>query len=148
MVDQIPAGSPVVIYPYPVQPINQGMTWQSAARMRFKIMGGYALFRGMNGKKATEVWYPPVEVGKYLAALEAPTFYRMPKIGKAELVKETRIFVANYGVSAVIVAVHDANVPNMSEAVNLFTQAFGPPRPEGGVLVWVHPRRGPAPAPT
>jgi hypothetical protein len=139
MVDQIPAGTPVVIYPYPVDPLNQGMTWQSAARMRFKIMGGYGLFRGTNGQPATEVWDPPVAVPQYLAALQSSTLYPMPQISQAELVKETRIFVSTYGVSAVVVAVHDAGVPNVPEAVNLFNQAFGSPRSEGGVLVWLHP---------
>lgn len=140
MVNQIPSATNVLTYPFPNYPVNEAMTWQAEAGMRFKLMGGYAFFRSTGGdNRATTVpaQLPPVSVEEYLAAEElAPGVVPRPSESRSELVRDLRTYVESYQVRTVLVGISDPTVRNIPTVVSIFREAFGRPLQEGGVLVW------------
>jgi hypothetical protein len=155
MVNQIPEGTPVLTYPFAYVPYNTAMTWQAEATMHFRLMGGYGLFRGPDGEVSLvpDPLYPSA-VPIWLVSMLFPDSVPAPDISRSQLIKDFRNFVKNYGVSAVITTdsppggfttardIGVAPVPNIQNwgtAVTLFTEAFGTPKVEGGVLLWLHP---------
>jgi hypothetical protein len=155
MVNQIPKGTPVLTYPFAYVPYNTAMTWQAEAQMHFRLMGGYGHFRGPDGKvSAVPNPLQPGAVPAYLTSMLFPASIPTPNISRSQLIKDLQTFVKNYGVSAVITTDRPPggfttarnipvapvpNIPNWRAAVTLFTDAFGTPKDEGGVLLWLHP---------
>jgi hypothetical protein len=139
-VERIPRNSVVLTYPFPNYPMNQALTWQSVSGMRFKEVGTYAFVRGPNGKAITSAPYlAPAAVQHYLLYLQLPAGHYPYEPYNQALVADVRSYVSRWNVRAVIVSLTDGTVRNVPAAVNLFTQALGPPTEVGGVALWMTP---------
>jgi hypothetical protein len=141
LVKQIPVGTVVLTYPFPVFPENQAMSWQAASDMRFKLVGGYALFRAANGRASA---YPsaltPVAVERYLVYMEMSDASGKTARALAEqAVRAIPRYISANGVGAVIVDVSDPTIPSVASVVALFTRALGQPVRLGGVALWLDP---------
>jgi hypothetical protein len=141
-VDQIPAGSVVLGYPYPYTPDVQAMLWEADAGMRFKIIGGQAAIPGPDRRTTSgpETLVPPTAEALFLDAM-----YGSPRIQAAvppldaTTLTELRAFCVRYDVGTVIV---DPIGEHPGMVISYLTAAFGaPPVKEGGVGVWYHADR-------
>ncbi len=118
----IPAGDPATItYPYPTGLTTQPLTWQMDAGYRFRLVGGYAHATDPNGAQVTTRFFGPSALQLVLAGLPSPLG---PK-----LVSMTRITLSEYDIGLVIV---DRSEPGSGQAMELFTDALGPPRASSG----------------
>lgn len=137
-VDRIASGSVALISPYPSVAETQPQLWQAVAGMRFRIIGGYALFAGPNG---TSTNFPdilrPGEVQRFLwsrATGGAPYPVGTSPALTGHLVCQFRGFLAKYDVDSVIASNDDAD-PAVLNA--LFSDALGRPSTSGvDVNVW------------
>ncbi|MGP0108981.1 MAG: hypothetical protein ACLPR9_08980 [Acidimicrobiales bacterium] len=129
-VKEIPAGSVVLTYPYPVYPFNQAMLWQAESSMRFRILGGYVLIPGPGGK-ATNAPAPvlPTSVPATLIA----DFNGLAIVGPAATPEDVRSLLHRYGVQTVIVGPGGVDP---DAAIALFTEALGPSKIVGGARIW------------
>ena len=133
-VEQIPAGSTALTYPYPIYPFNQAMLWQAVASMRFRILGGYVLIPGPGGEATSAP--APVLPGSVAATLIAD-FAGQATAGPPATPGDVRSLLHRYGVRTVLVGPGGVNP---DAAITLFTEALGPPRMVGGVWIWSHLR--------
>ena len=129
----IPAGNPIILaYPYPIAPEDQANLWQAGARRSFRLFGVYGFVAGV-GRRSTTI--PPLlnppAVQEYLVGEDGvrrfypanPQFYPVsPSLD--QVVSQTRIFVARYGVQAVLV---DLAAPHGRTVADMFTTALGQP---------------------
>ena len=137
-VQRIPYGSVTLISPYPSVAEVQPQLWQAVAKMRFRIIGGYALVPGSRGAPTN---FPqilrPRQVEQFLwahATGGAP--YPMGPVPKDsnELACQLRSFLLRYRVASVIATPANAQ-PGPIDA--LYTRAMGPPTyTGGGVMAW------------
>jgi dolichyl-phosphate beta-glucosyltransferase len=135
---RIPKGSVVLTYPYPDNPNVQGMLWQAADGMSFRLMGGYADVPGAQRLASFNPFPPDLQmvpatlVGDYLG--QAPSLV-IPGTTVAST-RQFRSFVDEYRVQS-IVAQHVGVDPDA--AIELIASALGTaPTHEGGVDVWLH----------
>jgi hypothetical protein len=132
-VNEIPTGSAVLTIPCPCRYAPQGVAWQTAAAMRFKIVGGYFLGPGAPGQGEMQ----------RLASTLAGTATPQPPTAA-----ERAAFLDELGDSH-IGAIVMAQVPHPAAAQEVLTSILGmPPRVTGGVAVWLLPvglERSPAP---
>ena len=132
----VPARDPVAItYPYDTASVTEPMFWQADDGFRFQLLGGYVYIRGPHDTGAI---YParmnPPGLQQFLTAQGGnPDLYgRPPPLGPA-LVATTRATIAKYHIRLVIV---DAGYRGAGPVIRLFTEALGPPRVVGPVVVW------------
>ena len=137
-VNRIPYGSVALISPYPSVAEVQPQMWQAVARMRFRIIGGYALFSGPQG---TSTNFPeilrPRQVEQFLwAKATGGSAYpagAVPSLDTA-LACRLRSFLLRYRVATVLSTADDAEPGPID---TLYTLAVGPPSAtEGGVTAW------------
>lgn len=135
----IPGGAVVLTYPFPYYPLNQAMTWQAEADMRFKEVGTYAFVRGSDGHPTTlPPFLDPASVESYLVHEEFPPgSFPAPQISDQQLAQDIKTFLARWQVTVVMVDVSDPTVRNSSAVADTFAQALGPPRTIGGIKLWV-----------
>lgn len=137
-VRRVPAGSVALTYPYPTYPDDRAMLWQAESGMRFRLLGGYIQHRGPGGKMSElPPTLSPSDVEAFL--LYADTGMSPPGLPithevSARLVSDARRFVSRNHVET-IMAVPVGRHPKL--AITLLTRAFGPPRSEGGVELWL-----------
>ena len=138
----IPRGSVVLTYPFPYYPLNQAMTWQAAADMRFKEVGTYAFIRGTDGRATTlPPLLDPSSVESFLIYEEVtPGTYPRPEISQLQLVDDVRSFVTKWRISAIVVDITDPTLRNTAPVVDTLSRAFGEPRAIGGLKLWLLPR--------
>jgi hypothetical protein len=137
-VNRIPYGSVVLIAPYPSVAEVQPQAWQAVAKMRFRIIGGYALVAGVNGDDTP---FPqvlrPTQVERFLwaKATGGPAYPVGPVPSDSnELACQLRSFLLRYRVASVISTTAEAE-PGPIDA--LYTQAMGSPSyAGGGVTAW------------
>jgi dolichyl-phosphate beta-glucosyltransferase len=135
---QIPQGSVTLTYPYPDTPNLQGMLWQAADGMKFRLMGGYAVVPGA-GRVASFNPFPPdlqmvpaTLVGDYLGQAPSQVVAGSSRASAGQV----RSFLRHYRVQS-IVAQHVGAHPDAAYA--LIESALGAaPRHQGGVDVWLH----------
>ena len=137
-VRHIPEGTVTLISPYPSVAEVQPMLWQAAAKMRFRILGGYALFNdGAGSASDFPAVLAPTPVQRYLwsqvtGGAPYPTG-SVPHFGPT-LVSELRTFLARHDVGAVLWTPVGA-FP--SRVLRLFVSALGrPSQVTGGVTAW------------
>jgi hypothetical protein len=135
---QIPKGSVSLTYPYPDAPNLQGMLWQAADGMNFRLIGGYADVPGAERVASFNPFPPNLQmvpatlVGDYLG--QTPSLV-IPGSSSASA-EQVRSFLGHYRVQSVI-AQHVGVDPNAAYA--LIKSALGAaPWHEGGVDVWLH----------
>lgn len=137
-VNGVKPGGVALISPYPSIAEVAPMLWQAVAAMRFRMIGGYALFRGPGGTSATlPAILDPSDVEGYLwsgATGGAPySTEPLPRLYE-RLVCDTRVFLRRNHVSAVL----DTSVARYPRYIRfLFSEALGPPSATtGGVAAW------------
>ena len=128
----LPVGTTAVVYPSSGPASTSAMVWQAVADMRFRMVGGYAVFPTSTG---TATFDPqPTALGAALAACAAGG---APELPPASVRSELRAVQA----STVVVV---PGTPGAPCAARLFHDALGPPRPAPGVLLWhLTPSRAP-----
>ena len=136
-VDEIPAGSNVLIYPYPAFPYDQAMMWQAVAGLRFHLVGGYIYTRTPSGAATLD---PPTLAPPAVEETLSDAMWGSGDDGLPSGVSETAAagafqnFLARYHVAAVIVDRFGAYPETVADVV---TQATGEqPESIGGVELW------------
>jgi hypothetical protein len=144
-VDRIPAGSPVLTYPYVLSTQAEwNLTFQALSGMRFKLFGADAFVPDGPGGTSTSTPTPlaPSVVEHFLSDAYTPTFAEA-QLGAAfglpappidpETVTALRTFLRRYGVSTVLVedfGLHPGTV------VRYVSDALGAPVETGGLWAW------------
>jgi hypothetical protein len=121
-VKQLPSGTPVLAVPWPSVSAMDGMNWQAASDMRFRLLGGYFI-----GPASTNQ-----DVLRRIAqSFSGPAPPPDPGgIQMSEFVKELH----DNNVGAIVVGSN----PQQAAAVAFFTSLLGtPPRESEGVDVWL-----------
>ncbi len=129
-VQQITAGSVALTYPYPVYPDNQAMLWQAVSAMRFKILGGYALIPGPDGRSTNRP--APVLPDTVERTLESD-YTGVPVGGPLATAEDVRALAARYDVRSVLLVPSGVDP---KAALVLFAAAFGPPALIAGTYYW------------
>jgi hypothetical protein len=145
----IPADAVVLAYPYPVFPEDDAMLWQAEDRLRFSLLGGYAVRpAGGGASKAPPLLQPEAVQGLLLGAWPDPQLTGTTRTSVAAAAAALPTFVRRHRVSAVVV---ERAGRNPGEVIDLFTRVYGPPRRFGPIDLWtgLAPTAAPAPpAPT
>ena len=138
--DRIPYGSVVLISPYPSVKDVQPQMWQAVARMRFRIIGGYALVPNARGASSIlpDV-LQPADVQRFLwASATGGSAYPRGRVPNddTELACQLRGFLLRYQVNTVVSTTANAR-PRPLDA--LYFRALGSPDyVAGGATVWFH----------
>jgi hypothetical protein len=132
---RIPTNSTVLTYPYPVDPVLQGMLDQAVAHMHFKIVGGYAAFPGSDGAStyAPNPLQPPQMQQLFAAAQTGGPTEQSSLPPLRPSLPALRAFLSNYHISTVVWYPYGA-APRV--VVRYLTAAIGPPSHQGGVTEW------------
>ena len=134
-VQKIPAGALAFTLPYDIAPQNDGMMWQAASGMRFRILGGDAFVRGPGGQ-STWHWEPGgpkvlmrvLRTGRYHSSPHPPMTH--------SAVVALREMLARQHVPVVLV---DTNAPYGSALALLMTRALRVPAwQQGPMYVWLN----------
>ncbi|MCU1490075.1 MAG: hypothetical protein JWM85_1480 [Acidimicrobiaceae bacterium] len=137
-VKKIPYGVPVLTFPFSVSPANEAMLWQALDRMRFSLIGGYAL--GPKPDGSVSPWPPqlmPLDVQAFLGYQEMPMGYLsdtpIPVDGR--LIRDIQTYLVRHGVKVVLIS----SVPfDDARVLGALSRALGPPSAtEGGVSLWL-----------
>lgn len=138
----IPAGSVVLSYPYPITPWSGPMLWQAEDGIRFRIIGGYAVFRTPAGVGNTgPPLLAPSDVEEFLLASQegAASYFPQPSAKNPDREEDLCIFLRRYSVHAVVYWA-TGNDPLAVRAY--FSLALGKPSVDtDGVLLWLNPER-------
>lgn len=133
---QIPFGSTVLSYPYPVDFADEVMLLQASDGMGFKIIGGYSFIPLPGGSSSTAptVLVPSTVEAIYLAAYEGVAPGQAYPPVDAATVAELRVFLHRYKVSTILVY----RVGKNPTLVMRYTKATigQPQRQRKGYLVW------------
>lgn len=133
-----PGGDRSADLPYPSVAEVQPVLWQAAAKMRFRILGGYSLFHAGAGTASVfPAVLAPSPVHRFLwsQVTEGSPYPpgSVPTYGSG-LVDELRTFLARYHVDTVLWTTVGA-FP--SKVRRLFVASLGPPsQVSGGVTAW------------
>jgi hypothetical protein len=122
------------VYPYDTGMVLP-MLWQARAGFPFALLDGYAWHPDAEGRSSTVPnRMHPGALQRFLSAVHGkPLYGPLPAID-TELVRSTRVTVAQYRIQLLIV---DLEYPGSAPVVHLFTRAFGPPtRPDRKFDVW------------
>jgi hypothetical protein len=122
----LPAGSAALIYPLASPSNDSSMLWQAMADMDFRMPGGFAVIPGPTGANTFAGQATPLS--GVLAQCEAGAT-SVPGFSTAEVQAQLR----EWQTQTVAVV---PTAPGAVCAATLFTDALGPPRELGGVLVW------------
>ncbi len=133
------SGETVLVIPYPTPATAEPLVWQAAAGMHFKIVGGWALLPGSNGRAD-----PGLESGPAQSALRGLSLPgQKTPLASPGLVSTVTRAISRWGVSTVVVT--DRGESPLY-ALGFFTAALGrAPVLQGRLWVWYHVRNHPAP---
>ena len=137
---RIPYGSVVLISPYPSVRDVQPQMWQAVARMRFRIIGGYALVPNARGASTIlpDVLQPEAVQRFLWASATGGSAYPAGRIpdDDTELACQLRGFLLRYQVNTVVSTTANAR-PRPLDA--LYFRALGSPDYVArGATVWFH----------
>jgi len=140
--DRIPYGSVVLISPYPSVKDVQPLAWQAVARMRFRIIGGYALVSNRRGASTTlpDVLQPePIQRFLWASTTGGNAYPagRVPRVDP-ELACQLRSFLLRYQVGTVVSTTAIAR-PRPLDALYLRTLGT-PDYVDRGASVWFRVR--------
>lgn len=140
-VNEIPTGSTVLTYPYPIIRKNIAMSWQAEANYRFSIIGDYALtpFQtvapnggGPGGGLVPPTLNPPFIEEFFEQAVSGPQSL-VPRPSAAAF-STTDTFIKRYGVKTILV---DDVGKHPKDVITFFTRMFhAAPRTYGSLSVW------------
>jgi hypothetical protein len=137
-VRQVPPGALALTFPYELAPRNDGMMWQIASGMRFRLLGGDVF---VPGPRERTTWHPVPQGPPVLrAVLEAGQYPGTPPPPvTAAAAAAIRDLCARAGVSVVLV---DRKTPYGRAFDRLVHQALRVPgRVEGQMSVWLNVQR-------
>jgi hypothetical protein len=135
----IPPGTVVLTYPYTVFPRTEAMYWQATDGMRFRIVGGYAVYQGPHhaGEIDPPLLDPSFVQGFFVTAQNGvSTPYPVPGVG-VDAGQALCDFLSYNGVGAVVF--WNAGV-DPAEVKNLLVATLGSPTRTSAnqtLLVWV-----------
>ena len=137
-VRNIPFGSVLLAYPYPSPPIyNQAQLWQAEAGFRFKLLGGYAIFRTPNGSGSP---IPPVLNPSVVQDIFSIALVGSGATGTASSISpdkstldDIRTFLHTYRVATIAI---DPIGDQPELAIDYVSDVLGHPSVEGGMNVW------------
>lgn len=135
---EVPSGSVVLTYPFPVYSSNAAMLWQEIDLWRWKLIGGYAAIPNATGAvTALPPPLSPIAVQEFLGywTMDNPYIVAVPPPLDARLVAEMRSYVLAHRVGTVIL---DTSWPRAATVYPLFERALGRPATVGGVDLWLH----------
>ena len=127
-VQQVPSGSLIATYPYPITGTASPMLWQAESDMRYRMLGGYAIGPGPDG---TGTFFPdpnPIEycLNSVYSSGTSPAW-----LCHSWYLAQ---WVRKLGVTSVIAG---GGQPHIRLAVKVLSAALGaPPRYVGGVWLW------------
>ena len=119
-----PVGSTLVVYPLASASNSSAMLWQAMASVRFKMPGGYAVFRSTSGSATFASAASPLQQVLALCSMGDRI---------SEPVAAVRTELAAWHASGVLVNPQAAGAVC---ATGLFEAALGHPVHEGGMLIW------------
>ena len=140
-VQRIAPGSVALTYPFPNNGELRAMLWQSTAAMRFKLIGGYALGVGSDGKASYTSLprYLPSVPATLVAILSGGSPAALAPGSTAATPSQMRAFLVHYDVATVLSQPVGAD-PAAADA--LFAAAIGVPATRtGGMYVWFDVQR-------
>ncbi len=142
--EHIPNGSVMLAYPYP-EPgaYDQALVWQAVANWRFKIIGGYAIFRGLNGAGSP---YPTVLRPSIVQNLFDVAYYNESappgesSLGRLSPISVTttrsiRTFLRSYHVGTIVM---DPTGDDPELVIRYLDPVIGVPQMIGGVYAWLN----------
>lgn len=138
-VKRIPFGSVLLAYPYPGPPIyNEAQLWQAETNYRFKILGGYAIFRTANGSGSPipPQLQPSTVQDIFSAALFGPSPAEVSSNSSSvsrQISREIRTFLRKYHVATVAI---DPIGKRPFLAVRYMSAVLGHPVTTGGMTLW------------
>ena len=130
-VEMLPRDVPVLMLPYPTAGNAAPMLWQASAGMQFRMLGGYALHPGLDGR-STDQPHPDAVATAFLAAEQGQQLTAPQTAAARALLRRHHVHTALLDMGA-------PQAENLRRAVTS-TLGFGPTRAVGGVLVWLPPR--------
>jgi hypothetical protein len=126
------AGTVLLVYPFPEQVTAQAMGWQAVDDMQFRIVGGFVIVPGRDGKHSAFVSIPGGAVG-ILDALSLRYLGPLP-LATPDAVNQVHTSVHHWGVQDVVVTTQGRDPVY---AVGFLTAVIGRlPRFQRGAWVW------------
>lgn len=125
----LPVGTPVLVYPLSNSSDASSMQWQAAAEMRFKMVGGYAIFTGPARHATFASEYSRLQMTLSLCSL-GETLPTDPNSVRGQL--------RSWRIQDIVV---DQAATGSGCARRLFEAALGPPSGSGGMWVWTQLQR-------
>ncbi len=130
---RLPEGTVVLAYPYPGGIVAQAMGWQAVDRMRFRIVGGFAIVPGGDGKHSFAISRPGGAIA-ILTSLSLAVGAQPLPAATLTNVREVRDSLRHWRVQVVAVT-NDGRNPGY--AAGYLTAVLGrAPRLQRGSLVW------------
>ena len=129
---RLPQGTEVLAYPYPDGPVSQAMGWQAVDDLRFRLVGGFAIVPGGDGRHSSGV-SPLGGTVSVLDRLSLDLWGPLP-LATPDAVRQVRASLQHWGVQVVVVT---SQGRDPTYASGYLTAVLGrPPRLEAGALVW------------
>jgi hypothetical protein len=130
--DHLAPGTTLMVYPYPDGGDAQAMGWQAENGMRYRIIGGFAIVPGADGRHSMAL-SPFGGTRLVLDRLSIYKFGTLPDASSA-VVRMVRSSLSAWGAQVVVVTTQGRNPPF---AAGFFTAVLGrAPRIEDGAWVW------------
>ncbi len=127
-------GTVVLAYPYPGGLEQQAMAWQAVDGMRFRIVGGWGIVPGRDGRHSEAV-SPFRGTVSVLDTLSDPSKTPLPS-ASSSTVREVRLSLRQWGVQVVVVPMAKEG-RDAAYASGFFTAVFGRlPRIQDRAWVW------------
>lgn len=129
---RLPAGTVVLTVPYPSSGLPQAMGWQAASSLRFRLVSGYAIVPGRDGKHSAAA----SPLGGADALFDSLSFGLAGPLpsGSPGQLTEVRRTLERWGVHVVVVTTVGRDP---AYTLGYFTAVFGrPPRSEDGSWAW------------
>jgi hypothetical protein len=133
-VHRIPPESVVLNYPYPIDPVLQGMLAQAEAGMRYKIVGGSAFVPDASGDStfAMPVLPPPAVYELFVGAYSGAPPSALPSFD-ASTFAQIRVFLRTYRIDTVVVFTAGVDPALVRRYL---TAAIGRPSVRGPTSYW------------
>ena len=137
----LPAGTEVLAYPYPDAPDggeNQAMGWQAIDDLRFRLVGGFAIVPGRDGRHSSAVsrfegTRSILSTLSFSAGLRRATKAPLP-LATPDAVRMVRSSLHHWGAQVVVIT-REGGTPRY--ALGYFTAVLGrAPRYQDGAWVW------------